>query len=660
MSVIFMHNTQSNRVLKKPKVFSCYVCSNTFTQMSNLRKHLRNIHRIQMNLRRKGTDYTCSYCSLTFSRKTNLKRHQVGIHQIDENKLEYSVRFLCNTCTAAFNDQASLRTHRKNRHGDDDEKIDNPYECGECGELFQKKGLLKHHMRCRHLSETDNYQFLKNILPKMTNSLNVIWYSVLNESQEHFKAKFTMSIKNRAEIEKWINEFQSKNKITLRKRSVHRTMKSNVIYHVKYGCHHNTKPKAGTRHVSAKHTKCEASIALKLFALSADVRNYAEVRLIHTHNHVLDGLEVLKFREPTEEVKKKFRNMFMSGMTPSQALLQHKKDLEQQYGDDYSVIIGDRGICPNKSWVYNYRGICFKRRDKQIIDVCESSENEICVIEEPNTIFQISDEEKSIDVNTDSFSTDANHSDSSSDNEAEDTTSYPFRQNYNVSNENNRNASSTNIVHIPYTADISNVKVNNSKIVFTTVPKLRKVNDFPLFRGKLSQSSEMNKKSSSKVILTNSELIKRETIEDISLDCISESFSISSDLNAEIIVLNKPLDNLNSTVLPIEENFGNSSSDSEKSILCSDVEILDSNSQLETETVILNASYSPDDSSPKTENSELEHVLLEFDHMNEIIKEKARSNPNLIEGMQQMVYNFYHNLQDSEILNSALFSFGKQ
>lgn len=60
----------------------------------------------------------------------------------------------------------------------------------------------------------------------------MIWYSVLNEAQQHFKAKFTMLVKSKAEIEKWINEFQYKNKITLRKRSVHRVVKSNVIYQV--------------------------------------------------------------------------------------------------------------------------------------------------------------------------------------------------------------------------------------------------------------------------------------------------------------------------------------------------------------------------------------------------------------------------------------------
>lgn len=72
----------------------------------------------------------------------------------------------------------------------------------------------------------------------------------------------------------------------------------------------------------------------------------------HKHNHVVDAVEALRFRDPTDAVKLKFLELFKSHRSPAKALKLYKEDLQQENKDNYFNVIADRSICPDAQWVY--------------------------------------------------------------------------------------------------------------------------------------------------------------------------------------------------------------------------------------------------------------------------------------------------------------------
>lgn len=72
----------------------------------------------------------------------------------------------------------------------------------------------------------------------------------------------------------------------------------------------------------------------------------------HKHNHVVDAVEALRFRDPTDAVKLKFLELFKSHRSPAKALKLYKEDLQQENKDNYFNFIADRSICPDAQWVY--------------------------------------------------------------------------------------------------------------------------------------------------------------------------------------------------------------------------------------------------------------------------------------------------------------------
>lgn len=73
---------------------------------------------------------------------------------------------------------------------------------------------------------------------------------------------------------------------------------------------------------------------------------------LHKHNHVVDAVEALRFRDPTDAVKLKFLELFKIHRSPAKALKLYKEDLQQENKDNYFNVIADRSICPDAQWVY--------------------------------------------------------------------------------------------------------------------------------------------------------------------------------------------------------------------------------------------------------------------------------------------------------------------
>lgn len=105
------------------KPFGCDVCAKRFTQQANLIKHKR-IHT-------GDKPFVCKVCCRGFSQKANLKKHA----QLHTGEKHYR----CDFCDKAFAQQVNLDRHRRTHTGE------KPYTCAVCEKKFTQRGNLTKH-----------------------------------------------------------------------------------------------------------------------------------------------------------------------------------------------------------------------------------------------------------------------------------------------------------------------------------------------------------------------------------------------------------------------------------------------------------------------------------------------------------------------------------
>ena len=70
------------------------------------------------------------------------------------------------------------------------------------------------------------------------------------------------------------------------------------------------------------------------------------------HNHPVTSADVLRRRDVSPAVADKFKELFAAGHSPSSALETHKRDLQLDDKDSYTVKAADRFHCPDLQWCY--------------------------------------------------------------------------------------------------------------------------------------------------------------------------------------------------------------------------------------------------------------------------------------------------------------------
>ncbi|XP_069462837.1 zinc finger protein 595-like [Ambystoma mexicanum] len=114
---------QPDMLLDGRRYFECEICSRSFSDPSNLRRH-KNIHTGQR-------PYSCEICSKTFRQKSQLDRHRL-VHT--------GVRpFQCAFCPKGFRDSTELKVHYRKHTGE------RPYKCELCPRGFSRVSYLKRH-----------------------------------------------------------------------------------------------------------------------------------------------------------------------------------------------------------------------------------------------------------------------------------------------------------------------------------------------------------------------------------------------------------------------------------------------------------------------------------------------------------------------------------
>ena len=82
--------------------------------------------------------FKCDLCEVTFSNSSNLKRHVVSVH--DKKK-----SFECDICEVSFSHKSLLKKHVASVH-----EKNKQFKCEICEKPFSKKGLVKRHISSVH------------------------------------------------------------------------------------------------------------------------------------------------------------------------------------------------------------------------------------------------------------------------------------------------------------------------------------------------------------------------------------------------------------------------------------------------------------------------------------------------------------------------------
>ena len=188
--------------VKKVKVESiedghvkCLDCNKIFSDMSGARKHYRNLHLTDINVR----NFICNVCYKGFAVKDCLSKHMRVVHSsIDHGSEKHSVekpkwnqlkrnengRIDCLTCLKSFACFANAKQHFGEQH-----VANQKFTCDLCGKIFNVKRNMKSHSRKCHQSTKKQATKLIKKHDKIHGFVNSKQNAKLAKDEENLKIK---------------------------------------------------------------------------------------------------------------------------------------------------------------------------------------------------------------------------------------------------------------------------------------------------------------------------------------------------------------------------------------------------------------------------------------------------------------------------------------
>ena len=115
------------------KKFSCHLCEKSFTDKTNMKRHIICVH--------EGIkQFSCHLCEKAFTKKVSMKRHISSVHE--------GIKIVCHLCKKSFGRKYELKAHVLRIH----KKIKN-HICHECEKSFALSHDLKVHVKKVHKIE---------------------------------------------------------------------------------------------------------------------------------------------------------------------------------------------------------------------------------------------------------------------------------------------------------------------------------------------------------------------------------------------------------------------------------------------------------------------------------------------------------------------------
>lgn len=136
----FVAKTEYRLLKVHMKPFKCNVCSRKFSTKSNMDRHQRTHGLLPNGLPAIKLKYECYICGHAARRENSLKVHF--------SKHTGAKLFKCNVCTSAFSRPDYLRIHLRIHSGE------RPFKCDKCSRQFSQRASLRGHLKNVHEKQT--------------------------------------------------------------------------------------------------------------------------------------------------------------------------------------------------------------------------------------------------------------------------------------------------------------------------------------------------------------------------------------------------------------------------------------------------------------------------------------------------------------------------
>lgn len=152
--------------MNAPMPYRCSRCNQHFVSRSNVKRHMRNVHGIEMGVgspyyfhQPSGTyprqkrhtsrasgqlpyPFPCDECGQSYASKSGLKRHRSTVHGIGGSK------YTCDECDRRFPCTTTLGDHVQRDHRGI--PLDKKWKCTRCVSSFTRRSSLNYHTRTLH------------------------------------------------------------------------------------------------------------------------------------------------------------------------------------------------------------------------------------------------------------------------------------------------------------------------------------------------------------------------------------------------------------------------------------------------------------------------------------------------------------------------------
>ena len=185
-----------------------------------------------------------------------------------------------------------------------------------------------------------------------------------NDINSHnFNCIFKIKLETEEEARKWISNYNEKTHETMVFERNAKGKGKRILRKLYLRCQHNqrqtgkhTKSARTLKTVHKEHnlkdTNCPAKLTLTILVPHKRHHgHFIEVSMKHTHNHLIEVADALRFRPMSADTKSKYYDLFRQGHSPASAHLEYETNL--MYCDDPQLALADRNTNPKLSDVYN-------------------------------------------------------------------------------------------------------------------------------------------------------------------------------------------------------------------------------------------------------------------------------------------------------------------
>lgn len=212
-----------------------------------------------------------------------------------------------------------------------------------------------------------NFAKLRKLFPAEWSTRLLTVKEIQDAGVTGFVVEARIAIGSKEQFGEWLKRHEKLARVSYKLLKNYPTAGKYVVYKAEYVC----TPFPGSRKLgndkTVKRGNCPSKLLVRIKAIPTKFKNRklngmrfpCTIVLYHQHNHSVDTIAFnpkIQHNDVIEDVRRKFREMFVGGYSLTMALNTHQSDLLEEYADEYDDILNDRFMCPDMEWIAKFHG----------------------------------------------------------------------------------------------------------------------------------------------------------------------------------------------------------------------------------------------------------------------------------------------------------------